>query len=106
MTDDMIERVARALLVADRSAIAPGYYQHMARAAIKAMREPTDHSEIQVSYDLAREDKDLTTASIVRVFENGFKVLCHLHGEDAEAFVDAWNNRTSACAERFSSLKS
>ena len=68
------------------------------------MTEMTD--KIQVSYDLAREDKNLTTASIVRVFENGFKVLCHLHGEDAEAFVDAWNNRTSACAERFSSLKS
>jgi len=38
---DMIERVARALRVADESAIAPGYYQHMARAAIAAMREPT-----------------------------------------------------------------
>ena len=61
------------------------------------MTEMTD--KIQVSYDLAREDKNLTTASIVRVFENGFKVLCHLQGEDAEAFVDAWNNRTSACAD-------
>ena len=61
------------------------------------MTEMTD--KVQVSYDLAREDKNLTTASIVRVFENGFKVLCHLQGEDAEAFVDAWNNRTSACAD-------
>ena len=55
------------------------------------MTEMTD--KIQVSYDLAREDKNLTTASIVRVFENGCKVLCHLQGEDAEAFIDAWNNR-------------
>jgi len=42
MTDSMIERVARALLVADRSAITPDYYQRMARAAIEAMREPTE----------------------------------------------------------------
>jgi hypothetical protein len=75
MTDDMIKRVARAICHSDT------------------------HSEIQVSYDLAREDKELTTVSIVRVFENGFKVLCHLQGGDAEAFVDAWNNRISACAD-------
>lgn len=50
-------------------------------------------SEVQVSYDLAREDKDLTVASITRVFENGCKVLAHFHGEDAEAFIDAWNSR-------------
>ena len=42
MTDTTIERVARALLVADRSAITPDYYQRMARAAIEAMREPTE----------------------------------------------------------------
>ena len=42
MPDSMIERVARALLVADRSAITPDYYQRMARAAIEAMREPTE----------------------------------------------------------------
>ena len=42
MTDTMIEQVARALLVADRSAITPDYYQRMARAAIEAMREPTE----------------------------------------------------------------
>ena len=41
MTDTTIERVARALVVADRSAITPDYYQRMARAAIEAMREPT-----------------------------------------------------------------
>lgn len=50
-------------------------------------------SEVQVSYDLAREDKDLTVATIIRVFENGFKVLALLEGEDAEAFIDAWNSR-------------
>ena len=38
---DMIERVARALRVADEDTGAPDYYQHMARAAIAAMREPT-----------------------------------------------------------------
>ena len=42
MTDTMIEQVARALLVADRSAITPDYYQRMARTAIEAMREPTE----------------------------------------------------------------
>jgi hypothetical protein len=50
-------------------------------------------SGIQVSYNLAREDKNLTTATITRVFENGCKVLCHLSGEDAETFIDAWNMR-------------
>lgn len=52
-----------------------------------------DISEVQVSYDLAREEKDLTVATITRVFENGFKVLAHFYGEDAEAFIDAWNAR-------------
>jgi hypothetical protein len=50
-------------------------------------------SEIQVSYDLAREDSDLTVVTVSRVFENGFKVLLHLQGDDAVAFIDAWNSR-------------
>ena len=50
-------------------------------------------SEVQVSYDLAREDSNLTTVTVSRVFENGFKVLLHLQGEDAIAFIDAWNTR-------------
>lgn len=49
-------------------------------------------SEIQVSYELARRDNDLTVATITRVFENGFKVLAHFQGSDAEAFIDAWNS--------------
>jgi hypothetical protein len=52
------------------------------------------NNEVQASYDLAREDKDLTAVTITRVFENGFKVLAHLYGEDAEAFIDAWNARS------------
>jgi len=51
-------------------------------------------SEVQVSYDLARENSDLTVVTIARVFENGCKVLAHLEGEDAEAFIDAWNSRS------------
>lgn len=51
------------------------------------------NSEVQVSYDLAREDRVLTVATITRVFDNGFKILAHFHGEDAEAFIDAWNGR-------------
>ena len=80
MSDDIIERVARAiagrrmllLKHPDGSRLPDDLWQQCipeARAAIEAMREPTDHSEIQVSYDLAREDKELTTASIVRDFE-------------------------------------
>lgn len=53
----------------------------------------TPVSEVQVSYDLAREDADLTVVTITRVFENGFKVLASLEGEDAVAFIDAWNRR-------------
>lgn len=53
----------------------------------------TPPSEVQVSYDLAREDGDLTTVTVCRVFENGFKVLLQLQGEDAIAFIDAWNAR-------------
>lgn len=55
-----------------------------------------NNSEVQVSYDLAREDSDLTVVTITRVFENGFKVLAHLEGEDAEVFIDAWNRRALA----------
>jgi hypothetical protein len=39
MTDGMIERVARALRVADAADWRPDYYQHMARTAIKVMRD-------------------------------------------------------------------
>jgi len=43
MTDDMIERVARAIYAAECwDTAAPGFYQHAARAAIEAMREPTE----------------------------------------------------------------
>jgi len=50
MTDDMIERVSRALRAADFDAWTPRYYQHMARAAIEAMREPTDSMTNGVDY--------------------------------------------------------
>lgn len=50
-------------------------------------------SEVQVSYDLAR-GSDLTAVTVTRVFENGFKVLLQLQGDDAEAFIDAWNARS------------
>ena len=53
------------------------------------------NSEVQVSYDLARENNGLTVATITRVFENGFKVLAMIEGEDAEAFIDAWNARAA-----------
>jgi hypothetical protein len=60
---------------------------------IELVRHPPT-SEIQIGYDLAREDKDdLTVVTVTRVFENGFKVLFSLQGEDAEAFIDAWNRR-------------
>ncbi len=49
--------------------------------------------EIQVGYDLAREDADLSVVTIARVFENGFKILAHFAGDDAIAFIDAWNSR-------------
>lgn len=52
-------------------------------------------NDVQVSYDLARESNDLTGVTIARVFENGFKVLASISGEDAEAFIDAWNNAGS-----------
>jgi hypothetical protein len=43
MTDDMIERVARAIYVVDaQDTDGAGVYQRMARAAIAAMREPTE----------------------------------------------------------------
>ena len=39
---DMVERVARAIYAAECwDTAAPGFYQHAARAAIEAMREPT-----------------------------------------------------------------
>ena|ERR1700744_2704331 len=50
-------------------------------------------SDVQVSYALARESMDLAVVTITRVFENGCKVLAHFSGEDAEAFIDAWNKR-------------
>ena len=56
MTDTMIEQVARALLVADRSAITPDYYQRMARAAIEAMREPTD-AMVDAAYCSVKADR-------------------------------------------------
>jgi hypothetical protein len=40
---DMVERVARAIYAAECwDTATPGFYQHAARAAIAAMREPTD----------------------------------------------------------------
>ncbi len=63
------------------------------RADRRAERLRAQNSEVQVSYDLARENTDLTVATITRVFENGFKVLAIIEGEDAEAFIDAWNRR-------------
>lgn len=60
----------------------------------REMSERTN-SEVQVSYDLARENNDLTVATITRVFENGYKVLAIIEGEDAEAFIDAWNARAA-----------
>lgn len=68
--------------------------KQIVRSPLK-VKDQLPHSEVQVSYDLARQDKDLTVATITRVFENGFKVLAHLQGEDAEAFIDAWNVRQS-----------
>lgn len=56
-------------------------------------REEPQTGEIQVSYDISRKDGDLTVAVIGRVFENGFKVLCSLQGDDALAFIVAWNAR-------------
>ena len=60
----------------------------------------TEVSEVQVSYSLAREDKNLTMATVTRVFENGCKILAHFDGEDAEAFIDAWNGRVAAFSYR------
>jgi hypothetical protein len=44
MTDDMIEQVARAMCDVDGGSqeVDVQYYRDMARAAIEAMREPTD----------------------------------------------------------------
>lgn len=39
---EMIERVGRALAAAEGHAYDPAPYNHKARAAIEAMREPTD----------------------------------------------------------------
>jgi hypothetical protein len=52
-------------------------------------------SAVQVLYDLAREGGDLTAVTVSRVYENGNKILLSLRGDDAEAFIDAWNNRGS-----------
>lgn len=51
----------------------------------------SDRSKVQVSYDAGSGDQ--TVATIVRVFENGFKVLASFEGEDAAALIEAWNNR-------------
>lgn len=59
----------------------------------------SDISEVQISYDLAREDSDLTAVTLTRVFENGFKVLLQLQGDDAVAFIDAWNARSGGIAQ-------
>jgi hypothetical protein len=52
MTDNMIERVARAMCAADGGSpeVDVHYYIFMARAAIEAMREPTDSMTNGVDY--------------------------------------------------------
>ena len=72
--------------------IAAAYANKRSRELEASLSTP-DHSEVQVSYDLAREDSNLATVTVSRVFENGFKVLLHLQGDDAVAFIDAWNAR-------------
>jgi hypothetical protein len=58
MTDDMIERVARAIYNAECwDTAVPGFYQRAARTAIEAMREPTE----EMSHAGWRTASDIST---------------------------------------------
>lgn len=57
-------------------------------------------NKVEISYDLGQPGGDLTSCLVTRVLENGFKVIAHLEGEDAEAFIDAWNSRAASPVTR------
>lgn len=73
----MIERVARALAASDGAKfhVNPDVYLTLARAAIEAMREPTEH---MLDYGACHEDQDHD------IFDEG-----HISREVWQAMIDA-----------------
>lgn len=63
MAESMIERVARAIYEADPAKDADWDYRIEARAAIEAMREPTD-AMVDAAWDAMGESYDTMAAAI------------------------------------------